>query len=252
VPPTVSVPASTAPSTPDPAPQDRAETSASELEQVPFGEVEFAENPEPRCPCLLLLDTSASMRGRKIDELNVGLQAFATELRADAMAAKRVEVSIISFGPVQTVQSFVTADTFRPPTLTAVGDTPMGSAVHSALAAVADRKATYKTNGIGYYRPWIFMVTDGAPTDDIGPAAAAIREAESSKSALFYAVGVDGADMYRLRGLAVRTPLKLRGLSFKELFVWLSNSLSSVSRSQPGEVVALANPVAPEGWAVAD
>jgi hypothetical protein len=42
----------------------------SELEQVPFGEVDFAENPEPRCPCLLLLDTSASMRGRKIDELN--------------------------------------------------------------------------------------------------------------------------------------------------------------------------------------
>lgn len=250
-PPEGSVPAPTAPPL-DPAPRDPVDGAANELEQVPFGEVEFAENPEPRCPCLLLLDTSASMRGRKIDELNAGLQAFATELRADAMAAKRVEVSIISFGPVQTVQSFVTADTFRPPTLSAVGDTPMGSAVHSALAAVADRKSTYKTNGIGYYRPWIFMITDGAPTDDVGPAAAAIREAESSKSAMFYAVGVDGADMDRLRGLAVRTPVKLRGLSFKELFVWLSNSLSSVSRSQPGEAVPLANPVAPEGWAVAD
>jgi hypothetical protein len=24
-------------------------------EQIPFGTTEFADNPEPRCPCLLLL-----------------------------------------------------------------------------------------------------------------------------------------------------------------------------------------------------
>ena len=48
----------------------------SEFEQIPFGAAEFADNPEPRCPCLLLLDTSVSMRGRPIDELNAGLIAF--------------------------------------------------------------------------------------------------------------------------------------------------------------------------------
>jgi hypothetical protein len=47
-----------------------------EFEQIPFGAAEFADNPEPRCPCLLLLDTSVSMRGRPIDELNAGLIAF--------------------------------------------------------------------------------------------------------------------------------------------------------------------------------
>lgn len=62
----------------------------SELEQVPFGDPGFADNPEPRCPCVLLLDTSGSMGGPKIAQLNEALRtSFAEELRSDSMAAKR-------------------------------------------------------------------------------------------------------------------------------------------------------------------
>ena len=61
------------------------------LDQVPFGEgVEFAENSEPRCPCLLLLDTSGSMRGKPIDELNAGAHyvlALCREHSGDGSAA---------------------------------------------------------------------------------------------------------------------------------------------------------------------
>ena len=63
------------------------------LEQIPFGGAEFAENPEPRCPCLLLLDTSGSMNGTPIQDLNAGLSTFRDAIAADSLALKRVEGS---------------------------------------------------------------------------------------------------------------------------------------------------------------
>jgi uncharacterized protein YegL len=211
--------------------------------------VEFADNPEPRCPCVLLLDISGSMKGAPIDALQAGLQAFKDELGRDALAARRVEVAIVTFNSdVEVAQDFVTVDSFNPPQLKAQGMTYMGSAINRALDMLQARKIQYRANGVAYYRPWIFLITDGAPQGEpesvIEEATKRIRDDESARKVAFFAVGVEDANMARLAKIAVRAPVKLIGLNFVEMFVWLSASMQRISQSRVDDQVALP----PPGW----
>ncbi len=215
-----------------------------------FDAAEFASNPEPRCPCVLLLDTSGSMDGERITALNAGLVTFRDELDKDELAVLRVEVAVVSFGDrAQVVQDFVTADQFVPPTLIASGQTPMGEGIELALNLIEQRKRDYKTNGVAYYRPWVFLITDGAPTDgnQWQQAAERVHAMETSKKVAFFAVGVSGANMGILARIASpsRQPVTLDGLRFQEMFQWLSSSMSSVSRAQIDADVPLQAPI---GW----
>jgi uncharacterized protein YegL len=200
---------------------------------------EFAENPDPRCACVLLLDTSGSMSGSPIDALNQGLQTFQSDIQEDALAKRRVEIAIVTFGgAVHIVQDFVSAGSLVAPTLAAGGGTPMGEAIALGLQLVKNRKAEYKASGVLYYQPWIFLITDGAPTDEWQSAAQMVQAETSAKALAFFGVGVEGANMQILSSITPRA-LKLDGLKFKELFIWLSQSQKRVSGSKPGQQTPL-------------
>jgi uncharacterized protein YegL len=195
-------------------------------------ELEFTEDPEPRCLCLLLLDTSGSMEGAPLAALNQGLQVLREQLLQAPLARKRVELSIVTFGAgVQIVQDFIAADLFRPPVLQARGETPLGAGILLGLDHLESRKAWCQLNEVPYGRPWVVLITDGTPQGE--PLATTrlaierIRNLESAGQAVFFAVGVEGANMPLLARIAVRPPVKLRKLCFAELFSWLSASLAS-------------------------
>ena len=212
-----------------------------------FASIEFAENPEPRCACVLLLDTSGSMQGPPIAQLNLGLRSFKDELVSDPLAAKRVEVAVLAFGDSPTlITDFTDAANFEPPQLVAGGLTPMGAAIWDALGRLTARKETYRSNGVAYYRPWVFLITDGEPTDEYQTAAREVRDGEERGAFSFYGVGVSDANMHKLTEIAPpnRPPVKLDGLRFRDLFVWLSKSMRTVSHSAVGQTIALD----PPGW----
>jgi uncharacterized protein YegL len=220
----------------------------SDIEQTPFTFNEFTDNPEPRCACLLLIDTSGSMGGAPIRELNAALQSFKEELSQDSLAMKRVEIAVVTFGPVEVQSDFQTVDMWHPPQLTASGDTPMGAAIVQGLEMLRQRKDQYRANAIEVFRPWVFLMTDGGPTDQWQRAADMVKEGEASKGFAFFGVGVQNANMDTLAKICppTRPPVKMAGLQFKEMFMWLSSSLSTVSASQPGAGRLMIAP--PTGW----
>lgn len=213
---------------------------------MPVGHPEFVENPENRCPVILLLDTSTSMIGDPVKELMRGVRVFKEEVHRDTKASLSVEVAVVSFGPVRLLQDFVTIESFMPPTLEAEGFTPMGEAIDFALDLLESRKDIYKSCGIQYYRPWIFMITDGAPTDEWQSAAQRLQAGEAEGRYCFFSVAVEGADVQKLKQISPpsRPPVLLNGLDFQGLFLWLSSSMKRVSAGKVGETLALP----PVGW----
>jgi len=215
---------------------------------------EFVENPEARCPVMLALDSSQSMAGAPMRELLAGIQTFRNAIQEDELASLRVEFAITTFGAeTKLIQDFTTLDGFTAPTIKAEGKTPLGGGLNLALDHLDARKSTYKRFGIPYYRPWLFLISDGAPTDGLRWQEAAMRaqEADLMNKLAFFVVGVDGADMDILTDIAPahRAPMMLRGLAFTELFRWLSASVRRVSTSYVGaQSIALPSI---EGWAAA-
>jgi uncharacterized protein YegL len=215
-------------------------------------------NPEPRVPCILVLDRSGSTEGDPINQLNAALPTLGEYLRQDAQAAQRVELAVVTVGgDVQVAQDFVLPAEFKPPVLTAGGATPLGEGILKAIEMGEQRRGRYEASDLDSYEPWIFVISDGVPTDPREVWELAVRRAreaearERGKRIVFYVVGVDGADMRKLAQISSRPPVKLRGLNFDGMFHWVSQNLTRASQTKLGDRVPLTNNPIAAGWAEA-
>lgn len=203
---------------------------------------DLVENPTARVPICLVLDVSGSMDGASINELNKGVQLFFEAIRADEVAQYAAEICIVTFGDTVTKKlDFMSIDRQDAPTLTASGSTPMGQGVSMGLDLLDARKDDYKRAGVDYYQPWMVIMTDGVPTDDITSASSRIHSLVTGKKLTVFPIAIgDAANMGTLGKFSpTRPPLRLQGLNFREFFSWLSRSVSRVSQSMPGETVEL-------------
>lgn len=211
--------------------------------------VQFTKDPLPvtnrgerHIPAVLLVDTSGSMSGEPIAELNRGLVAFGDALQEDTLALGRAEVSVISFNStVQTEMGFRPASEYEAPVLQANGLTSFNEAIQIGLDAIEARKQEYRNQGVSYYRPWLFVLTDGAPTDTSLESATMdkLQNAIRNKKVTYMPMAIGkGADENKLRAyyppeLQAKPVLKADATNFKEAFVWLSASISVISQSDP-------------------
>lgn len=207
---------------------------------------DLVNNPIARVPVCLCLDTSVSMDGQPIHELNEGVRLFYEAIQEDETALYSAEISIVTFGgDAQCMADFASLQ-LQPdaPTLSAYGLTPMGEAVNMGLDLLERRKQEYKERGVDYYQPWLVLMTDGAPNGDPGELSRAISRTVdliNQRKLTVFPIGIgEKADMDVLAKFSPkRQPLKLQGLKFREFFAWLSKSVSKTSQSKPGESVGL-------------
>ena len=194
-------------------------------------------NPAPRCPVVLLLDTSSSMFGTPIKELRAGVRQFLRETSNDEAAGRSVELEVITFDDrAKVVLPFtpISRACIRDNALNANGMTSMGAALEMACRDLADRRRMYHDNGISAYRPWVILMTDGGPNDDWENKYQQLRQQGECGKIQYLGIGIgDNADFETLRMILPATPgpVKLKELRFKAFFRWLTDSLGMVSSS---------------------
>lgn len=195
---------------------------------------------EQHVACVLLLDTSGSMsQNDAIGKLNEGLRTFKSQTMDDTTFDEHtkacIDVALISFGPdVVLHQNFVPVSDMNTPSLDADGLTPMGGALNMALDIITQQKRRYTELGTPYYRPWVFCITDGEPTDDYHSAAQRLRQMENDKKVLGYCVGVEDFNRETMMSIYDSQRIfELTNLNFPALFKFLSISLASVRNSDP-------------------
>ena len=194
---------------------------------------------ESHMALVFVLDVSASMQGRPIAQLNDGFNRFKTEVCKDKQTRDILDVAVIQFNDdFEVAQDFVPIEYMEPIQLAASGGTKYTDAIREALRMADERSRFYRRSGTEPYKPWIILVSDGAPLDKIDAVAAEVSEMQDSGKARFIALGVgdyDSATLKRLTDVVFR----MEGTDFTSFFNWVGKSIRTVSTTAPGEKAPL-------------
>jgi uncharacterized protein YegL len=200
-----------------------------------------------RLPVYLLLDTSGSMSGEPIEQVKNGVQMLVAALRQDPYALETAWLSVITFGSSAQVAVPLTELTaFQPPTISATGATSMGDALATVATCVGKDLMKTTPTTKGDWKPMVFIMTDGGPTDDWQKGLARFKK---EKWGVVVACAVDNGDETVLKQI---TEIVVRlntsdSASIKAFFKWISASVSQGSKSveQAGKEVQGLNELPP-------
>lgn len=185
------------------------------------------------------------MSGEPIEQVKNGVQMLVAGLRQDPYALETAYLSVITFGSTATeVVPLTELTAFQPPSIQASGGTSLGAAL--SLVADSAKKNVAKTTATqkGDWRPMVFIMTDGKPTDDWQSGLTRFKQ---EKWGAIVGCAVDTADVAALKQIAgeqgvVRLDTS-DSASITAFFKWVTASISTSSKSveQSGkEVTGLA------------
>jgi uncharacterized protein YegL len=183
-----------------------------------------------RLPVYLLLDTSGSMFGEPIEAVRNGVQVLVSTLRSDPYALETAYLSIITFNSkAQQVSPLTELAAFQTPAIEANGCTALGEAL-SLLAQCVDREVTKTTADVkGDWKPLVFIMTDGVPTDNLNTGLAEFKKRKFG-TVVACAAGA-GADTNTLKQITenVVSLDTADSATIKSFFQWVSASISTGS-----------------------
>lgn len=184
-----------------------------------------------RLPVYLLLDTSGSMHGEPIEAVKNGVQVLVSTLRQDPYALETAYLSIITFDSnAKQIVPLIELSMFQMPDIQASGTTSLGGAL-SLLSTMMDTEITKTTfEQKGDWKPLVFIMTDGEPTDDFRKGLA---EFKKQKFGMVVACAAgQGANTDTLKEITeVVVQLDTAdSATIKAFFKWVSASVSTGSQ----------------------